>query len=70
VRRAPGGLAQPNPAGFQAQAELSRRLMVELRETKEQLARSGNMMAWLTGALVVLTALLLVLTLILLFQGD
>lgn len=44
--------------------------MVELRETKEQLARSGNMMAWLTGALVVLTALLLVLTLILLFQGD
>jgi hypothetical protein len=63
-----GGGSYPSPAGFQAQAELSRRLAVELRLTRDELARSGKVMIRLTRALVGLTILLAILTVILLFQ--
>jgi hypothetical protein len=70
VRGVPGGLAQPDSRGFQAQAELIRRLTEELRATKVALSRSGVRMEWLTKALIGLTVLLAILTAVLVFKGG
>ena len=70
VRAVSGGLAQPDPRGFQAQAELTRRLTVELRGTRSELKASGSRIERLTWALVGLTGVLVVLTVVLLFRPD
>jgi hypothetical protein len=57
--------SQPDPVGFQAQAELLRRLAAELRDTRaaldalrDQSATSGSRMESYTKALIVLTIVL------------
>lgn len=54
-----------DPRGFQAHAELTRRLTVELRGTRKELNASGATIARLTRRLVGLTAVLVILTVVL-----
>jgi hypothetical protein len=70
ARTTPGGYVPSDPRGYQAQAELTRRLTFELRETREELHASGSRIARLTWWLVVLTLVLVALTVVLLVRDP
>jgi cytochrome c-type biogenesis protein CcmH/NrfG len=53
------GVGEPGPR-VQAQAEMSRRLLVTMRALRDEIATSSERMVQLTWALVVMTAVLVV----------
>jgi hypothetical protein len=60
-RGVPGGIRQPSPDGFIAQAELSRRLAEEFRQQRAASDRAAEQLARYTRWLIVLTVVLVVL---------